>query len=121
MAKESVGSKSSINQTNRKSLKVHQDALKVGRQARGTGILVKHESQRTPGQSPVIVLREVAYQDLCAIGEKFLAYKWVAPSHLQTAGPRAEPDCQGRSCTGGACPEPCVCDPVTLRCVRVSI
>ncbi len=121
MAKDEVGSRNTLDQTNRRSLKVHHDALKKGRQVRGTGILLKHEAQRTPGQSPVIVLKEILYDDLSAIGERFLAYKWLAPSPPQTSGLRGQPDCQGRSCAGGSCPEPCVCDPVTLRCVRISI
>jgi len=120
MAKKPVRPKGAVDQTNQRSLRVHRDALREGRLARGTGILLRHESERTTGESPAIVLKDLAYKELCEIGEKFLAYKWVAASVIDTSAPPS-PDCQGRSCAGRPCSEPCVCDPATLRCVKISI
>jgi hypothetical protein len=113
--------KNGVNQTSRESLKAHTDALKGGRHMTGIGAVLKHESARRLGESPIIVLHDVAYQDLCAIGAKFPAYKWIAPGTLATPGRRAIPDCEGRSCQGARCQNPCMCDPATDRCVKIPI
>ncbi len=113
--------KNAVNQTSRKSLKAHHEALKEGRHTRGIGIIMKHESERHPDEQPAIILRDVRYKDCCTIGEKFPAFKWIDPSVLPAPSATAVPSCAGRSCAKSACSDPCVCDPVTLRCVRISI
>jgi hypothetical protein len=121
MTKNDTNPQIPIDQTSQRSLKAHADALKDGRRMTGTGYLVKEASARKPGESPVIVLPEVGYHDLCEIGKKFLAYKWIAPGAMARSGPGVVRDCVGRSCATAKCQEPCVCDPHTQRCVRGGI
>jgi hypothetical protein len=121
MPKQETNPRNAGDQTSQRSLKAHTAALKEGRRMAGTGYLVKDVSARKPGESPVIVLPEVGYHDLCEIGKKFLAYRWVAPAIMASSGPGVIRDCAGRSCATGKCPEPCVCDPHTLRCVSGGI
>ena len=117
MTRKPDGQKSAADQTDRRSLEAHRE----GRGVAGTGIVLKHAADRKPGASPVIVLRDIAYDDLCEIGSRYLAYKWIAPSVRATAAPRPQPDCTGRSCAGRPCANPCVCDPATLRCIKISL
>jgi hypothetical protein len=106
-----------LDQTDRRSLA----AVRSGSAAVGTGIVLQHPAERNPRARPVIVLREVTYAELRAIGSRHMAYKWIAPPVMAAAaaGPRA--DCAGRSCAGRPCAGPCVCDPATLRCIKISL
>jgi hypothetical protein len=121
MARKPARSELAVNQTSQRSLKLVCEALREGRVALGTGIILKRPVERSRAASPVIILKDVPYEDVCALGASFPAYKWVAPTVLATAGPCVQADCEGRSCANAPCPDPCVCDPMTLRCVKFSI